>query len=168
MVRICVVRLHVRLAKSLSVRRMSPYSVLRCIRTNAYELDIPASMSIHTVFNVEDLIPYFEPHEYSGPHPGGPPEPLPSFLPPTTQSTSEHLPPHSLPRARPIFDHHLPAILSPTVPPLAPQIPPDPSVTVFRNEIITEIYSHESVPSTGGLVCRYLVCWRGQTFINNT
>ncbi|KAK8948685.1 hypothetical protein KSP39_PZI006306 [Platanthera zijinensis] len=168
MVRICVVRLRARLAKSLSVRRMGPYSVLRRIGTNAYELDIPASMGTHTVFNVEDLMPNFAPHEYSSPHLGVPPEPLPPFLPPTTQSTPEPLPPHSLPRAQPISDPHLPGILSPTVPPLAPQIPPDPSITMLRDEIITEIFTHESVPSTDGLVCRYLVYGRGRSFIDDT
>ncbi|KAK8921934.1 putative pentatricopeptide repeat-containing protein [Platanthera zijinensis] len=110
-------------------------------------------MGTHTVFNVEDLMPYFASHEYSGPHLGVLPKPLP---------------PHSLPRAQPISDPHLPGILSPMVPLLAPQIPPDPSVTVLRDEIITKIFMHESVPSTDGLVCRYLIYWRRRPFIDDT
>ncbi|KAK8915982.1 hypothetical protein KSP39_PZI023143 [Platanthera zijinensis] len=106
--------------------------------------------------------------KYSSPHLGGPPEPLPPFLPPTILPTPEPLPPHSLPSARPTSDLHLPGILSPTVSSLAPQIPLDPSTSVFRAELITETITHESVPSTACLVCRYLVCWRKRPFTYDT
>ena len=43
---------------------MSPYSIIRKMRSNAYLLDLPNDMDINPVFNVEDLLPYrgtFEP-----------------------------------------------------------------------------------------------------------
>ncbi|KAK8942627.1 hypothetical protein KSP39_PZI008945 [Platanthera zijinensis] len=44
----------------------------------------------------------------------------------------------------------------------------DPSTTVLRDELITEIITHESVPSTDGLVCRYLFHERGRPFTGDT
>ncbi|KAK8966121.1 hypothetical protein KSP40_PGU008190 [Platanthera guangdongensis] len=49
---------------------MSQYSIISRIGTKAYRFDIPASMGIHPVFNVEDLTPYYEPYEYVDPSSG--------------------------------------------------------------------------------------------------
>ncbi|KAK8940721.1 hypothetical protein KSP39_PZI010158 [Platanthera zijinensis] len=52
MMRICVVRLCARLVKSLSVRRMNPHIIMRRIKANSYDLDIPAIWLGHS--SVED------------------------------------------------------------------------------------------------------------------
>ncbi|KAK8941640.1 hypothetical protein KSP40_PGU022503 [Platanthera guangdongensis] len=66
MVRIYVARLRARFAKSLSVRQMDPYIIMRRIEANIYVLDILASTGIHPIFSVEDMTSYYEPRQYAG------------------------------------------------------------------------------------------------------
>ncbi|KAK8951621.1 hypothetical protein KSP39_PZI004098 [Platanthera zijinensis] len=89
MVRVRAERLPHGSAKKLSARRMGPYSVLKRIGSNAYELDIPTSMGIHPVFNVEDLTSYFAPHEYLDPYTRGPSEPTSSPISPNPPPSPE-------------------------------------------------------------------------------
>lgn len=144
MMRICVVRLCARLAKSLSVRRMNPYIIMRRIETNTYDLDIPASMGIHLVFSVEDMTPYYKPREYVYPSSG-------DFQPPT--------PPLSLPyhpHSPPMFDvhhysstldTHLPGDSSSLVLPTAPLIASG-STTRESSVESTETIFRRYIPTT--------------------
>ncbi|KAK8923695.1 hypothetical protein KSP39_PZI019139 [Platanthera zijinensis] len=162
MVRIRPERLPSGPAKKLSARRMGPFSVVNRIGTNAYRLDIPANMGIHPVFNVEDLTPYHEPHDYVDPGSGG--DPLPHSLPPfptTPPMSSSHLSP-------PIAHTPPPGQSSSMVPPSASPITPGPTMRELRDESITEIRSHQIVPTTDGPRLRYLVHWRGRPDADDT
>ena len=44
---------------------MSPYSIIRKMRSNTYRFDLPNDMDISPVFNVEDLLPYRDTFESS-------------------------------------------------------------------------------------------------------
>ncbi|KAK8923920.1 hypothetical protein KSP39_PZI019706 [Platanthera zijinensis] len=78
MVRIREERLPHGTARKLNAKRMSPLTILRKFEANAYELDLPKDIGIHHVFNIDDLIPYYEPREYMKPHseaiPDSPPQ----------------------------------------------------------------------------------------------
>ena len=55
-------------SKKLYARAMSPYSIIRKLRSKAYLLDLPNDMDISPVFNVDDFLPYrgtFEPSSVS-------------------------------------------------------------------------------------------------------
>ncbi|KAK8961187.1 Histone deacetylase 6 [Platanthera guangdongensis] len=147
MVRVRPERLPLGPAKKLSARRMSPYSIISRIGTNAYRLDIPASMGIHPVFNVEDLTPYYEPHEYVDPGIGDaqpPPPPLSLPYHPHTSPPSDGHP------GSPTVATHPPGKSSPLVPPQAPPIAPGSTFREARDESITEIRSHQFVPTSDG------------------
>ena len=56
-----MVRVHpkgflLRSVKKLQARRTDPYTVLRRIGSNAYELNIPRGLGISSIFSFEDLI----------------------------------------------------------------------------------------------------------------
>ncbi|KAK8916151.1 hypothetical protein KSP39_PZI023352 [Platanthera zijinensis] len=154
MVRVRPERLPSGPAKKLSARRMGPFSVISRIGTNAYRLDIPASMGIHPVFNIEDLTPYYEPHDYGDPSSGSDP---PSFPLPAS-STAPPTPAYH--HSPPTTDTLALGSPSPMVPQPASPLPPDPTM---RDESITEIRSHQIVPTTGGPRLRYLVHWQGRS-----
>ena len=54
-----------------------PFRVKACINDNAYELDLPASVRLHPVFNVSQLRPY---HDPSARFPGRVIEPQPPMV----------------------------------------------------------------------------------------
>ena len=58
MVHIRLERIPKRFSKKLYARAISPYSIIRKLRFNAYLLDLPNDMDINPVFNIEDLLPY--------------------------------------------------------------------------------------------------------------
>ena len=53
------------------------FRVKACINENAYELDLPASVKLHLVFNVSQLRPY---HDPSARFPGSVIEPQPPMV----------------------------------------------------------------------------------------
>ena len=65
MVCIRLERIQKTFSKKLYARAMSPYSIIRKLRSNAYFLDLPNDMDISCVFNVEDLLPYRDTFESS-------------------------------------------------------------------------------------------------------
>ncbi|KAM2559419.1 hypothetical protein TB1_010750 [Malus domestica] len=58
MVRICPERFPKQSFKKLHARSMGPYRVLRKLGSNAYLIELPATMQISPIFNVSDLSPY--------------------------------------------------------------------------------------------------------------
>lgn len=44
-------------AQKLADRHLGPFKMLECIGTDAYQLELPAHMQIHSVFNVTLLSP---------------------------------------------------------------------------------------------------------------
>ncbi|KAK8947351.1 hypothetical protein KSP39_PZI007455 [Platanthera zijinensis] len=158
MVRVRPERLPSGPAKKLSARRMGPYSIISRIGTNTYRLNIPTSMRIHPVFNVEDLTPYYEPHEYVDPSSGDAQPPPPPLSLPYHPHTS---PPSNGHPSSPAVATQPSGKSSPLVPPQAPPIAPGSTFREARYESITEIRSHQFVPTSDGPRCRYLVHWRG-------
>ncbi|KAK8965622.1 hypothetical protein KSP40_PGU021137 [Platanthera guangdongensis] len=127
---------------------MCPYSIISRIGTNAYRLDIPASMRIHPLLNVENLTPYFEAREYVDPssgdnRPSPPPFSLPyhSHTPPT--SNNHYSPPTT--------DTHPPGDSSSLVSSTTPSVAPGSTIQELRDESITEVRAHQFVPTTDGL-----------------
>jgi len=141
--------------KKSSPRRMSPHKILRKIEANAYELDIPASVSIHSVFNVKDLAPYFELYSYTDPRIEPPLEPplpqLPFFQPQPTASLPEDL-------AAP-----------PAVPPVRSLECGTSSASPTASlESVEGILAHDYMTTTDLSTLRYLVHWRSRPDLDDT
>jgi hypothetical protein len=63
--------------RKLSARFIGPYTVVRKVGANAYELELPAALRIHRVINVSNLKPYVDPSSIvhrPAAHPRPPPE----------------------------------------------------------------------------------------------
>ncbi|KAK8914621.1 hypothetical protein KSP39_PZI023465 [Platanthera zijinensis] len=138
---------------------MGPYSIISHIGTNAYRLDIPASMGIHLVFNVEDLKSYYDPHVYVDPSSGdAQPPPPPLMLPyhPHSPTTPDgHY-------STPIVETHPPGGLSTLVSPTTLSIAPGSTTREMSDESITKVRSHQFFSTTDGPRYRYLVHWQGR------
>ncbi|KAK8942371.1 hypothetical protein KSP39_PZI009407 [Platanthera zijinensis] len=148
-------------AKKLNARRMGPYTVVRRIGTNAYEIDIPKHMGISRVFNVEDLTSYFEEQAYEDPF-----ESLPAESP--REPTSPHLPSSS---SQPHPPTSQPEGL--TAPPAAPPVrtfecETYPAASPTDLETIEGILAHDYMVAADPHTLRYLVHWRGRPGLDDT
>ncbi|KAK8933568.1 hypothetical protein KSP39_PZI015465 [Platanthera zijinensis] len=145
-------------AKKLNARRVGPYTVVRRIGPNAYEIDIPRHMGISRVFNVEDLTPYYEEQTYEDPFESLPAEPplesppsLPSPLPSQSQPTPGDL------------------AVPPAVPPESSlESEPPPAVTATGLETIQGILAHDFMTAADRSTLRYLVHWEGRPSFDDT
>ncbi|KAK8952345.1 hypothetical protein KSP39_PZI004083 [Platanthera zijinensis] len=148
-------------ARKLNARRMGPYTVVRRIGTNAYEIDIPNHMGISRVFNVEDLTAYFEEQAYEDPF-----ESLP--VEPPLEPTLPHVPP-SPSQPQPTASQPEDLAAPPAVPPVSPLECETPSAALTADsETIEGILAHDYVTTADPRTLRYLVHWRGRPSLDDT